>query len=434
MPEQTMPIISESPPPTPSLWRHRDFLLLWSGGAVSDLGSAVSTLVLPLIAVRTLNATVFEVALLGVMFRLPFLVLTLPAGVIVDRVDRRTLMVWCDAGRMAAIGSIPLATLFGRITIWQLAFSAMAVGAFRVFFDVADQSYLPTLLSREQLVEGNGKLRATETLADSLGPSLGAALAALVGAARAIAADSVSYALSVLSLLLIRTSEPRREPGTGAPRVTFRAAMGEGLRFVLGDTILRRIAACTATANLAISMVTSIEVVFLIRAVHSTPTQVGIVLGLGTLGGFFGSLMARRLARAVGTARIMWVALVVPAPFTFLMPLAWSGWGALAYGAGWAAFNAAGAVYNTAQVSYRQSVCPPELRGRMNASIRWLIYATVPLGALLGGILGTWIGLRPTLWIGASIMALTGSWLVFSPIRGMRDIPPATVRAGTPAT
>jgi MFS family permease len=433
MSEQTMPMTTESAPSSPSLWRHRDFLLLWSGGAVSDLGTAVSTLVLPLIAVRTLEATTLEVAMLGVVLRLPSLLLTLPAGVIVDRVDRRRLMIWCDVGRMLAVGSIPLASLFGGITMWQLILAALAVGTFRVFFDVADQSFLPTLLSREQLVDGNGKLRATETFADSLGPTLGALLAGLVGAARAIAADSVSYAVSVLSLLLIRTPKHAGQPVAyaGAPRPTFRAAMTEGLRFVLGDAILRKIAACTATANLAISIVTSIEVVFLLRALHSSPTQAGIVLGLGTFGGFVGSLLARRLALAVGSARIMWVALVVPAPLAFLMPLAWSGWGALVYGAGWAAFNASGAVYNTAQVSYRQSMCPPELLGRMNASIRWLIWATVPFGALTGGLLGTWLGLRPTLWIGATIMALTGMWLVFSPLRGMRDIPLNTLQAGT---
>ena len=435
MSEQTMPMTSESTPPSPSLWRHRDFLLLWSGGAVSDLGSAVSTLVLPLIAVRTLEATTLEVALLGVVLRVPSLLLTLPAGVIVDRVDRRRLMVWCDVGRMLAVGSIPLVSMFGGITMWQLILAALAVGTFRVFFDVADQSFLPSLLSREQLVDGNGKLRATETFADSLGPTLGALLAGLVGAARAIAADSVSYAVSVLSLLLIRAREPAEQPGscTGAvARPTFRAAMTEGLRFVLGDSILRRLAASTATANLAISIVTSVEVVFLLRTLHSSPTEAGIVLGLGTCGGFVGSLLARRLALAVGSARIMWVALVVPAPLAFLMPLAWSGWGALIYGAGWAAFSASGAVYNTAQVSYRQAICPPELLGRMNASIRWMIWATVPFGALAGGLLGTWLGLRPTLWIGATIMALTGMWLVFSPLRGMRDIPLSTLGAGAP--
>ena len=429
-----MAMTSDSSPPKPTLWRHRDFLLLWSGGAVSDLGTAVSTLVLPLIAVRTLNASTFEVALLTVMIRVPFLVLALPAGVIVDRIDRRrSLMLWCDVGRMLAIGSIPFVTLFGSVTIWQLALAALAVGTFRVFFDVADQSYLPTLLDRDQLVDGNGKLRSSETLADSLGPSLGAGLSALVGAARAIALDSVTYGLSVVSLLLIRTPEPSRKRDAGAPRVSFRAAMGEGLRFVLGDPILRRIAACTGTANAAIGIVTSLQVVFLIRTVHSTPTQVGVVLGLGTLGGFAGSLMARRLAESIGTARVMWVALVVPAPLVFLIPLSWSGWGALAYGLGWAAFNASGAVYNTAQVSYRQAVCPPELLGRVNASIRWMIWSTVPASALLAGALGTWLGLRPTLWIGAAIMALTGMWLVFSPLRGMRDIPETTLRAGAAA-
>ena len=199
--------------------------------------------------------------------------------------------------------------------------------------------------------------------------------------------------------------------------------MKVGLRFVLGDAILRKIAACTATANLAISLVTSIQVVFLIRTLHTSPAQVGLVLGLGTLGGFGGSLVARPLAEKVGTARIMWVALVVPAPLALLMPLAWTGWGSLVFAAGWAAFNASGAVYNTAQISYRQSVCPPELLGRVNASIRWLIFSTMPVGALLGGVVGSWLGLRPTLWIGAVIMSLTGVWLLSSPLRGLRDIP-----------
>ena len=418
-----MPITSTPVAVPATLWRDRPFLLLWAGGAVSDVGSAVSTLVLPLLAVETLRATTFQVSMIGMLGRLPFLLLTLPAGVLVDRIRRRGLMIWSDFGRMIVLGSIPLVTLMHHVTLWQVYTVVAVAASLRVFFDIADQSYLPTLLTRDQLSDGNGKLRATETFADTVGPTLGAALAGLVGAARAVAADSLSYAVSVVSLLLIRVPEGHRQPGAAAPRVGFRAAMGEGLRFVLGDAILRKIAACTATANLAISLVTSIEVVFLLRTLHATPTQVGIVLGLGSLGGFGGSLVARRLALRVGTARIMWVALLVPAPLTFLMPLAGHGWGSLVYAIGWSAFNAAGAVYNTAQVSYRQSVCPPELLGRANASIRWLIYSTLPFGALLGGGMGTWLGLRNALWIGAAIMSLTGLWLLASPLRGLRDIP-----------
>lgn len=422
-----MPKTSDPSPTVASLWRHRDFLLLWSGGSASDLGSAVSTLLLPLIAVQSLNATTFQVAMLGLMRRLPFLVLALPAGVLVDRMRLRRLMVWCDLASMVVIGSLPLVALYGSVDLWQLYTVTLLVGCFRVFFDVADQTYLPNLLSRDQLVDGNGKLRATETAADAAGPALGAALAGLITAARAVTVDAGSYAISALTLLLIRVPERRPEPKPSAARVTFREAMHEGLRFVLADSVLRKIAACTATANLAIMLVTSIEVTFLIRTVHATPTLVGLVLGTGVLGGFFGSLVARRLAEAIGTARIMWVALVVPAPLVLLMPLASPGWGMLFYAAGWAAFNASGAVYNTAQISYRQTVCPPELLGRMNASVRWLIWSTTPVGALLGGGLGTWIGLRSTLWVGAAIMALVGVWLLASPLRGMRDIPsPAT--------
>ena len=156
--------------------------------------------------------------MIGMLGRLPFLLLTLPAGVVVDRIRRRGLMIWSDLGRMIALGSIPLISLFGHVTLWQLYVAILVASSLWVFFDVADQSYLPTLLTREQLVDGNGKLRSTETFADSIGPTLGAGLAGLIGAARAVAADSVSFAVSALSLFLIRVPEARREPGqAGAP-------------------------------------------------------------------------------------------------------------------------------------------------------------------------------------------------------------------------
>ena len=335
----------------------------------------------------------------------------------------RPLMLWCDVARMVLLGCVPLVALLGPVPLWQLFAVALGVGALSVLFDVSYQSYLPTLLPTRQLVDGNGKLGTTDAFAHFVGPSLGGALVGLLGAARAVAVDAASYALSTVSLALIRVPEPGAEHAPGKPRIGFREAMAEGLRFVVRHPILRRIVACTATANLFSGALSAVEVVFLVRTLHATPTVVGLVLSLAALGGLVGGLLSGRLARRIGSARIIWVSMLAPAPLFFLMPLARPGWGVLLYSVGWASFSASGTVYNTAQVSYRQSICPPELLGRMNASVRWIVWGTLPLGSLLGGVLGTWIGVRATLWLCVPGACAAGLWLLSSPLRTMRDVP-----------
>ncbi|SEK74792.1 MFS transporter [Streptacidiphilus jiangxiensis] len=407
-----------------SLWRHRDFLLLWGGGSASDLGSAVSTLLIPLLAVRELGVSTFQAALLVLAQRLPGVVFSLPAGVVVDRLCKRRLMIWCELLSLLAITSVPVAAAVGRVHLWQLYLVAAVVGSLRIFFGVADQSYLPAVLAREQLVDGNAKLNATETAADAAGPALGAALASAFTVSRALAFDAFTYAVSAVTLLLMRTPDPRPDPARAAgPSVGFRAAMTEGLRYVWRDPVLRAISCCTATANLGIFAVVSLEVVYLVRGLHTPSPEVGLVLGVGVLGGFVGSLAARPLAVRVGNARVMWLSLVVCTPFALLMPLSTSGVGLVYYSLGWAIFNGGGAVYQTAQIAYRQSSVPRELLGRVNAGIRWVVWGTMPLGALLGGSLGTWLGLRGALWVATGVLACTGLWLLASPLRGWREIP-----------
>ncbi|WP_084699850.1 MFS transporter [Streptacidiphilus anmyonensis] len=407
-----------------SLWRDRDFLLLWGGGAASDLGSAVSTLLIPLIAVQNVGATTFQIAMLGLARRLPAAVLSLPAGVLVDRLRKRRLMIWCQVLCAVAMGSVPAVAFFGHVHLWQLYVVTAAVGSVGVFFGIADLSYLPTVLSRDQLVDGNAKLNTTETASDAAGPALGALLAGVVTAARAVAVDAVSYAIVAATLLLMRTPDPQPEPDrTRTTPVSFRVAMTEGLRFVWRNPVLRAITCCTATANLGIIAVVSLEVVYLVRGLHASATSAGMVLGLGVLGGFVGSLVAKPLARRLGNARVMWVALIVCGPFALLMPLATPGAGLALYAFGWAVFNAGGVVYQTAQMAYRQSSIPRELLGRVNAGIRWVVWGAMSLGALFGGTVGSWLGLRTALWLATGFLAVTGLWLLASPLRGWRDIP-----------
>jgi len=405
--------------PARTLWRHRNFLLLWGGQSVSELGSAVTQLALPLTAVVVLGASTFEVGLLTSAATLAFAVIALPAGAIVDRHAKRWLMIWCDLARMLIIGSVPLAAAFGVLTLGQLYAVAITAGVCTVFFDVSYQSYLPVLISKEDLVDGNGKLGATQSFAQVAGPGLGGGLVALVGAARAMAADAISYAVSVASLLAIRA---REEPPHPEQRQKLRTEIAEGLSFVLRHPILRKIVACTGTANLFGGMAVAVEIIFLVRILHVRPAGVGVLIAVASLGGVIGGVLSGRLSRLIGSARIIWFSMLVLGLPQLLVPLAEPGWPVVLFPVGFAGFAFSAVVYNVAQVSYRQAICPPRLLGRMNAAVRWVVWGTLPLGGLLGGAFGTWLGVRATLWIGFAGSWAAGWWVFFSPLRGLRAL------------
>ena len=406
--------------PGRTLWRNRNFLLLWSGQTVSETGSAVTQLALPLTAVVLLRASTFQVGALTAAATLAFALIALPAGAIVDRRAKRWLMIWCDVARMLIIGSVPLAAAFGALTLGQLYAVAIAAGVCTVFFDVSYQSYLPVLIGRDDLVEGNGKLGASQSFAQLAGPALGGGLVGLVGAARAMSADAISYAVSVASLLAIPTREEVPHPDQ---RQKLRTEIAEGLSFVLRHPILRKIVACTGTANLFGSMAVALEFIFLIRLLHVRPADTGLLIAVASLGGVAGGALSGRLSRRIGSARLIWFSMLVLSLPQLLVPLAEPGWRVAAFVVGLAGFWFSAVVYNVAQVSYRQAICPPRLLGRMNAAVRWIVWGTLPLGGLLGGALGTAAGVRTTLWIAFAGSWLAGWWVFFSPLRTMRDVP-----------
>ncbi|MEU8957519.1 MFS transporter [Streptomyces sp. NPDC048518] len=407
----------------PSLLRHRDFMLLWSGQTVSEVGSMITPFVLPFLAITALDASNFEVGLLTALGTLAFLLVALPAGVVVDRVARHRLMMWCDLVRAAVIATVPVAWYLDTLTLTHLCAVALVTGSLTVFFDVAYQSYVPALVAKEQLIDANGKLGTTSSAAATLGPTVAGVLVAAIGGARALVADAMSFLVSAVSLFLIRTPEPKPARPDG-PRTTFREQMSEGLGFVVRHPVLRRIVACTATVNLFSHMASAMEIPFLVRELGLSSSQAGLLLALGPVGGVLGGLLAGRLARRVGSARIIWLAPLACGVPSYLVPLAYNGWRVVFFGIGWFAFTFGAIVYNTAQVTYRQQLCPPELLGRMNAAVRWIVWGTIPLGALVGGALATWIGLRPTLWVGVVGASLGGLWVLFSPLRRLRDVPP----------
>jgi len=395
---------------------------LWTGQTVSDVGSAVTQLAIPLAAVVLVKATTLQIGILSAMATLPFLLVSLPAGAIVDRRPKRRLMIRCDLGRMLLVGSIPLVTIPGlgmHLTYAHLLVVALLNGILTVFFDVSYQSYLPVLLDKQELMDANGKLGTTGSFAQFAGPSIGGALIGLLGTARAIAVDAVSYGASALSLSLIRKPEPVPEPRPAGRKL--RHEIAEGLSFAVRHPILRKVIGATATANFSAAISTSMSMVFLIRILHVKPGYVGLIWSMTAIGGMIGGMLAGRLSRRVGSARIIWVAPLVLGLPVLLQPLAQPGWGVLLYAAGYFFFSLYALVYNVAAITYRQAITPPELLGRMTASFRFIVWGTLPIGGALGGVLGSELGVRETIWIGVIGTWLSGLWVFFSPLRKMRD-------------
>jgi MFS family permease len=402
-----------------SLWRRRDFLALWAGQTVSELGSQVSLIALPLVAVTVLGAGAFQTGLLATLQYLPFLLLGLPAGVWVDRLARRPVLIAADAGRALAMGTVPVAWALHGLHLPQLYAVGFVVGVLTVFFDVAYQSYLPALVDRDQLIEGNSRLALTQSSAEVAGPGLGGLLVSAVTAPYAVAADAASYVVSVVSLLLIRTPEPRRVAG---PARSLRAELGEGLGYVLRHRVLRAIAACTGLHNLFGNAATAVLFVFAVRELGLGAGTIGLWLSLGSLGGPVGALLASRLSRRLGTGPAIALAAWMGGPAWLLVALAPRGHALPFLVASGVLGSLAGVAYNVTQVSLRQAITPQRLQGRMNATMRFLVWGTIPVGAFAGGLIATFAGLRATLWIATAGTTLAALPVTFSAVRRLRSV------------
>ncbi len=282
-----------------SLWRHRDFLKLWTGQTVSLLGSQVTLLALPLAAILLFHASPFQVgALFSIQF-LPFLLLGLPVGAWVDRLRRKPILIAADIGRFIAIGSIPVAHMLGALHLAQLYVVALVQGAGTVFFDVAYGAYLPALVQRDRLVEGNAKLELSRSGAQLAGPGLGGILVQAFSAAGAMAADALSYLVSVVSLLAIRTPEPAPPPADEDSKRLGGQVM-DGLRYVRSQRLIRPLLACTAILNFFGIMLEAVLLVFAVRRLGLTAGEIGLIFTLGTVGFVAGAVVAERVGRLLG--------------------------------------------------------------------------------------------------------------------------------------
>ena len=412
--------------PRGGLWRHGDFLKLWSAETISQFGSQVTGLALPLVAVITLDVSAFMVATLVVVEFAPFLLISLPAGVWVDRLPRRPILIFGDLGRALLLATIPVAYAFDVLTIWQLYGVGFFVGVCTVFFDVAYQSYLPSLVEREQLVEGNSKLEISRSGAQLGGPAIAGVLVELLRAPLAILVDALSFLVSGLFVLGIRKREenvPTREQRREA-KSSMRTELGEGLRWVLGNPYLRTIASCTATFNFFGSLLNAILIVYLVRSLEMSPSMIGLMFGIANVGYLAGALTSNRVAGKLGIGPAIYGGALLGIG-QLLIPLApQTASGAFPYIVVASTLGAYGVVlYNVTQVSMRQAITPERLQGRMNAVMRFIVWGVMPLGTLLGGAVATAIDLRAAIWAGAVGMSLAWLPLLLGPIWSLREVP-----------
>jgi MFS family permease len=404
----------------PGLWHHLDFRRLWIGETVSQLGTTVSQLALPLVAILAVRASTFEVGLLGAFQTVAFLLVALPAGAWVDRMHFRSVLIVNDLIRAVALGSVPVAQLLGWLTMGQLYVVALVTGISTVFFDVAYQSYLPELIDRDLLVEGNANLQASESVSQIAGPSLGGVLIQVLTAPYAVLVDAASFLWSAAWVAAIRA---RAEKPSRSKETDLRREIGEGVRFVLGNPLLRAIALCTGTSNLFSSIAEAVIYVLLARQLHLSAGWIGLISSTSAVGGLIGARMAARVTARLGQGPAIWMSVLVIAPTGFVAPFVHRGWSLVALAAAQVLMWAGVVVYNITQVSFRQGLCPPALLGRMNATMRFLVWGTLPLGAVIGGLLGSTIGVRPTLFVAAAGGALSFLPVFLSPLRRMRALP-----------
>lgn len=415
-----------------SLIHHRDFRYLWGGDALGQLGAQLTGFVLPIFAVSHLHATEWQMGALNAAETAAFLLLSLPAGAWVDRMRKRRVLVAADLARAVILSVVVAAALTGHASMGLLIGAAVVISTFSLFFDVAHQSYVPGLVGLDHVVEGNSKLQATQSVAMIAGPAIGGVALRVLSAPLVMVATVGTYLASAFAMARIGHREDLPDPASRRP---LRTEIAEGLRFVASEPLLRRILACTSLSNLGGAIGNAVVVIFALRTLDVGTATYGVVLSASAAGGLLGAVLADRAARWVGPARIIPASAVftglsyaiTPAAAIVAATGATTGAGAalvpVVLVVGGFVFNLAVVVYNVAQVSFRQRLCPPALLGRMNASARFIVWGPIPIGGLLGGWIGTVWGVTPALWIGAAVMTLGALPVLLSPLSRMTELP-----------
>lgn len=398
---------------------NQDFRRFWVGDALSKVGSQVLLFAVPVLAATALDASTWEVSLLATFAGLPYLLFGLMIGVWSDRLRRRPVLITADVGRAAALAWIPVSSALGSLNVEQLYVVQFVVGTGTAVFDISQGAYLPFLAGRNRLVEANSALEANRTVTYTLGPSLAGQLVTWVGAATAVTSTVAGFLWSALWIGAIRVREPTIV--RTSDRHLWRE-IGAGVRFTLGEPFIRATTLHGTCAVLFLSTRYAIETLFLLRTVGIDPAIIGLLMVGPGLGSVLGAAIASRVAQRVGRVRTVLLTGIVMGVASLLIPLTADGPQLTFYVAGAAIVSCAITMNNVTSVSLRQMLCPDDLLGRMNATSRFIAWATLPLGGILGGLLGTAIGLRGALWVSGVGMLVSVLWLALAPIIRTRDL------------
>jgi MFS family permease len=411
-----------------SLWRHPDFLRLWAAQAISLIGSQVSFLALPLVAVVALDATLIQMGILSAVGALPALLLGLHAGVIVDRRRRRPILIAGDVGRAGLLALVPLAWALDALSIEILYAVALFTGLFGLFFDLAYQAFLPTIVPPERLVEGNAKFEMSRTAAEIVGPNLASGLIHFLTAPFAIAVDAASYLVSGLVIARIRT--PESAPARPDRTRRMLADIREGLGLVFGDLRLRSLVGARGLLEFFNAMLEAVFLFYVARSLGLGPGMIGLIFTVGNVGFLVGALVPGRISARIGVGPAIAGGMALVGLSDLLVPLA--------SGSRWVIvpllvtaqffFGLGMTVFSVNQTSLRQAIVPRALLGRAGAVVRVAHAVVVPLGALLGGIMGEVIGVRETLVLAALGEVAAAVWLWQSPLGSLRNLMAEPVR------
>ncbi|HEY7429975.1 MAG TPA: MFS transporter [Streptosporangiaceae bacterium] len=394
-------------------WRY------WTGSTVSLLGDAVTSVALPLTAVTVLHASGLEVGLVTAAGFAAWMLIGLPAGTLVGRLPLRGTQVAMDLVRAVALLSVPVTAWLGLLGVPQLVLVALTVSTASVVFDIGNSTLLPSIAGRDELTARNSLTSASVSATQLCGPALGGALVQLAGAATSLLFDVASY---LVSAIMLRTLPRPARLAPAKPAVSVRQSIREGWQFVTHHPVIRPCVLDATAINFVCGGLMALTPVFLIRTLHASPGLVGVLIATEGAGSLIGAALTPRLSTWLGSARAVLLAATAAPPLIILMPVATPGWGLLLFAAGNAGFAAAVVVTSILTRTHRQTVTPPELLPRVMATVRFISWGAVPLGAVSCGAAASWLGPRTALWLACAVVPLSPAVLWVSPIRTQRDL------------
>jgi MFS family permease len=390
----------------------------WTAGTTSAVGSAVGAVALPLTALTVLDASAFEMGLIAAASYVAWIVIGLPAGALVQRLPLRTVQVGADLARAAAVASIPLAWWLDRLTVAQLVVAALVISFANVLFDVANSTFLPEIVSPEQLQSRNTLTSGTFATTQLGGPSIGGLVIQVLGAVPTLLVDAASY---LVSAALLRTL-PERRAATPDRWPPMRAMIREGWHFVVRHPVMGPCMWTATAANTVCGAQHALYALYLVRELRASAGLVGLLLAADGVGALIGAALTNRLTARLGTARALVVTSFLAVGGALVVPLG-SGWPAfVAFAAGNVVFSAGVVVLSVVTRTYRQVASPPDLLSRVMATVRFVSWGAIPVGGLVAGVLAGVLGSRVTLLVFVVAAACMPLALLRSPVRHLREL------------